>query len=38
MLGTNADEGKDILSNSGLGIILVNDLNEAADKIKQVAS
>ena len=38
MLGTNADEGKDILSNSGLGVILVNDLNEAADKIKQVAS
>ncbi len=38
MLGTNADEGKDILSNSGLGIILVNDLNEAADKIKQATS
>ena len=38
MLGTNADEGKDILSNSGLGVILVNDLNEAADKIKQAAS
>lgn len=38
MLGTNADEGKDILAKSGLGVILVNDLNEAALMIKQVAS
>ncbi|MDA0988837.1 MAG: ADP-forming succinate--CoA ligase subunit beta [Chloroflexi bacterium] len=38
MLGTNADEGKDILAKSGLGVILVNDLNEAALMIKQAAS
>jgi succinyl-CoA synthetase beta subunit len=38
MLGTNADEGKDILAKAGLGVILVNDLNEAALMIKQVAS
>ena len=38
MLGTNADEGKDILTESSLGVILVNDLNEAATMIKQAAS
>ena len=35
MLGTNADEGKDILGQSDLGITLVNDLNEAAQAIRQ---
>jgi succinyl-CoA synthetase beta subunit len=38
MLGTNADEGKDILNKSDLGVTLVNDLNEAATMIKQAAS
>ena len=38
MLGTNADEGKDILNGSGLGITMVNDLNEAAVMIRQAAS
>jgi succinyl-CoA synthetase beta subunit len=38
MLGTNADEGKDILTQSGLGVTLVNDLNEAATMIKQATS
>ncbi len=38
MLGTNADEGKDILAGSGLTITLVNDLNEAAAAIKGAAS
>ena len=37
MLGTNADEGKDILGQSDLGITLVNDLNEAAQAIRQAA-
>jgi succinyl-CoA synthetase beta subunit len=38
MLGTNADEGKDILNKSDLGVTLVNDLNEAATMIKRSAS
>ena len=38
MLGTNADEGKEILGESGLTITLVNDLNEAAAAIKSAAS
>ena len=38
MLGTNADEGKEILAQSNLGVTLVNDLNEAADAIRQAAS
>jgi len=38
MLGTNADEGKDILNESGLEITMVNDLNEAAVMIRQAAS
>ena len=38
MLGTNADDGKDILTKSNLGVTLVNDLNEAATMIKQAAS
>jgi len=37
MLGTNAEEGKEILGQSGLGVVLVDDLNEAAAKIKEVA-
>ena len=37
MLGTNADEGKEILAQSNLGVTLVNDLNEAADAIRQAA-
>ena len=35
MLGTNVDEGKEILAQSGLGVILVSDLTEAAQAIKQ---
>jgi len=35
MLGTNAEEGKEILSDSGLTISLVSDLKEAADVIRQ---
>ena len=38
MLGTNADEGKDILASSGLTISLVKDLKEAASVIKESAS
>jgi len=38
MLGTNAEDGKDILNKANLGVILVNDLNEAATMIKQAAS
>ena len=34
MLGTNAQEGRQLLSASGLDIRLVDDLNEAADAIK----
>jgi len=37
MLGTNAQEGRDILAQSGLGVTLVNDLKEAAQMIKQAA-
>lgn len=37
MLGTNADEGKEILAQSNLGVTLVNDLNEAAAAIRQAA-
>jgi len=32
MLGTNAEEGKQILSQSGLNVIVANDLKEAAQK------
>ena len=34
MLGTNAEEGRGLLSDSGLGIQLVDDLIEAAEAIK----
>jgi succinyl-CoA synthetase beta subunit len=37
MLGTNAEEGKEILGQSGLGVVLADDLNQAAAKIKEVA-
>ena len=33
MLGTNADEGKEILADSGLAIELVDTLREAAEAI-----
>jgi succinyl-CoA synthetase beta subunit len=31
--GTNVDEGKEIMANSGLPIIAADDLNDAAEKI-----
>ena len=34
MLGTNADEGRQILSGSSLDVTLVDDLNQAAEAIK----
>ncbi len=34
MLGTNADEGRDILASSGLDVTLVKDLGEAAAAIR----
>ena len=34
MLGTNADEGRQILADSGLDVTLVNDLGEAAEAIR----
>ena len=36
MLGTNADEGREILSNSDLNITLVNTLDEAATAINKI--
>ena len=36
MLGTNADEGREILSNSDLEITLVNTLDEAATAINKI--
>ncbi|MBF8267088.1 MAG: succinyl-CoA synthetase, beta subunit [Dehalococcoidia bacterium] len=38
MLGTNAEEGKELLARSGLKITLASDLSEAALRIKQAAS
>ena len=38
MLGTNAEEGRQILTSSDLDITLVKDLNEAAEAIKAVGS
>ena len=35
MLGTNAEEGKEILGQSGLGVVLAEDLNQAAARIKE---
>ena len=37
MLGTNAEEGRKLLSESSLDVTLVNDLNEAAEAIKAAA-
>jgi|TARA_B110000263_G_C15302828_1_gene508864 succinyl-CoA synthetase beta subunit len=37
MLGTNSDEGREILSQSSLNVILVNTLGEAAAEIKKLA-
>ncbi len=34
MLGTNAEEGRDILRNSDIDVTLVDNLNQAADAIK----
>ena len=33
MLGTNSDEGREIMANSGLDVVLVDNLNQAADTI-----
>ena len=38
MLGTNAEEGRDVLTNSGLNVTLVDDLNQAAEVIKATGS
>ena len=38
MLGTNADEGRQILRESGLNVLLVDTLKEAADKLKEVSA
>ena len=35
MLGTNVDEGKEILGNSGLSVVFADTLSEAADAIKK---
>ena len=37
MLGTNSDEGREILSQSSLNVILVDTLGEAAAEIKKLA-
>ena len=37
MLGTNSDEGREILAQSNLDVILVNTLGEAANEIKELA-
>ena len=34
MLGTNSDEGREIMVNSGLDVVLVDNLNQAADAIR----
>ena len=38
MLGTNAEEGRDVLANSGLDVTLVDDLLQAADAIKAASA
>ena len=35
MLGTNSDEGRETLANSGLDVVLVDDLNQAAEAIRK---
>ena len=34
MLGTNADEGRRTMAESGLDVVLVDDLNQAAEAIR----
>ena len=34
MLGTNSAEGREIMANSGLDVVLVDNLNQAADAIR----
>ena len=34
MLGTNSDEGREIMANSGVDVVLVDNLNQAADAIR----
>ena len=34
MLGTNSDEGREIMVNSGLDVVLVDNLNQAADAVR----
>ena len=34
MLGTNADEGRQTMAESGLDVVLVDDLNQAAESIR----
>ena len=36
MLGTNADEGRQIMADSGIDVVLVDDLNQAAEAIRNV--
>ena len=38
MLGTNAEEGREVLANSGLDVTLVDDLIQAAEVIKATGS
>lgn len=38
MLGTNSDEGREIMANSGLDVVLVDNLNQAADAIQAASS
>ena len=38
MLGTNSDEGREIMANSGLDVVLVDNLNQAADAIRAASS
>ena len=35
MLGTNSDQGRETLANSGLDVVLVDDLNQAAEAIRK---
>jgi len=37
MRGTNGDEGKKLLADSGLPVIMANDLDEAASKVVAAA-
>jgi succinyl-CoA synthetase beta subunit len=38
MLGTNAEEGRRVLAESGLDVTLVDDLNEAAEAVRSGSS